>query len=384
MSRKIAVFTGTRADYGLLHGVMKAIQADPSLDLQIIAGAMHWSPEFGSTWEQIVKDGFAIDAKVEMLLSSDSAVGVAKSMGLGVLGFADALERLQPDILVVLGDRFEALAIAQAALVMRIPIAHIHGGEITEGAYDDAIRHAITKMAQWHFVATKAYQQRVIQMGEAPNRVFNTGAVGLDFLHHQTLLSKPQLAKALNFDLVAPYFLVTYHPVTQMQEDPVQTFDAMLAALDEFAGHQIILTYPNADNGGRAIIARLQAYAAGQSQRVLALPSLGSARYLSALAHASAMVGNSSSGVVEAASLHVPTVNIGVRQLGRIAADSVIHCEPTQQAISKALRQAVSESFVQRCAEVINPYDQGGAACRIVEQLRGVPLSTHKSFYDLV
>ncbi len=383
MKRRVAVFTGTRAEYGLLYWLMKDIQASEELALQVIVSGMHLAPEFGETWKQIEADGFPVDAKVEMLLSSDTPVGVVKSMGLGTIGFADALDRLKPDMLVVLGDRFEALAVVQAALVMRIPVAHLHGGEITEGAYDDAIRHAITKMASLHFTAAEPYRQRVIQMGEAPESVFNVGAVGLDHLLRGVPMSLDALSESLGFSLREPYFLVTYHPVTLAEEDPETSFRAMLAALDQFPGHQVILTYPNADNGGRTIIPILEDYARSQPDRVVAIPSLGFRRYLSALSRASAMIGNSSSGIIEAPAFGVPTVNIGARQLGRLAAESVLHCAPGQAAIADAIAAAVSPGFAARCKGVVNPYGQGNAASQIVRILESRSGPFVKHFHDL-
>lgn len=383
MTRRVAVFTGTRAEYGLLYWLMKEIQASQSLELQVIVSCMHLSPEFGETWRQIQSDGFVIDAKVEMLLSSDTDVGTVKSMGLGTLGFADALDRLRPDVLVVLGDRFEALSIVQAALIMRIPVAHLHGGELTEGAYDDAIRHAISKMAYLHFVAAQPYRQRVIQMGEAPERVFNVGAVGLDHLKRTPALSSGELAETLDFDFDAPFLLVTYHPVTLQAEDPVASFDALLQALDTFSGYGVVLTYPNADNGGRAIIPMIEAYAARNTGRVLVVPSLGFRRYLSVVAKAAAVVGNSSSGLIEVPSFGVPTVDIGARQAGRLCAASVVHCQPDKASIEAALEKALSAPFAAACKTVENPYGQGDAARQIVQILETCDVSGHKSFHDL-
>lgn len=382
-SRRIAVFTGTRAEYGLLYWLMKDIQASGQLALQVIVGGMHLSPEFGETWKLIEADGFPIDARVEMLLSSDTPVGVVKSMGLGTIGFADALARLAPDLLVVLGDRFEALAVVQAALILRIPVAHLHGGEITEGAYDDAIRHAITKMASLHFTAAEPYRRRVIQMGEAPETVFNVGAIGLDHLRRSVPMGLAELSASLGFALRGPYFIVTYHPVTLADEDPEATCKALLEALERFPGYQAILTYPNADNGGRALIPLLEGYARGRPERVLALPSLGFQRYLGALAACAAMIGNSSSGIIEAPAFGVPTVNIGARQRGRLAADSVLHCAPDREAIHQAIARAVSPGFAAACRGVANPYGQGNAAAEIVRVLESRPGPFSKHFHDL-
>lgn len=383
MTKKIAVFTGTRAEYGLLYWLLKDIQADKDLRLQLLVTGMHLSPEFGETFHQIEKDGFVIDEKIEILLSSDSAVGIAKSMGLGVLGFADALSRLSPDALVILGDRFEALAAAQTAMILRIPVVHLHGGEITEGAYDDAIRHAITKLSYLHATSTEEYRQRVIQLGEAPERVFNVGAIGLDHLQRGTFLTVDELAKSLNFPLKQPFVVVTYHPVTLADEEPVSSFNAILDALDQEPSLQIILTYPNADDGGRKIIPLLEAYAAKQPERVLAIPSLGQARYLSAIKHASAVIGNSSSGIIEVPSFDVPTVNIGMRQRGRLAAKSVLHCDATVDSISTCLKFALSRSYKDEGCSMDNPYGQGNASALVISMLKNMNFSAVKTFYDV-
>lgn len=378
--KTVAVFTGSRAEYGLLYWLMKEIQADPDLQLKLIVSGMHLSPEFGLTAQQIEQDGFKIDEKIEMLLSSDTSVGVVKSMGVALLGLADTLPRLQADVLIILGDRFEALAAAQAAMLQRIPVAHLHGGEITEGAYDDAIRHAITKLSHWHFTSTECYRQRVIQLGEHPERVFNVGAVGLDHLSKTPLMSLTELEESLDFPLDTPFFVVTYHPVTLADEDPVITFSALLKALDMFPEHRVILTYPNADDGGRAIIPLLERYAAEQPQRVKAISSLGYRRYLSAVMHCRAVVGNSSSGIIEVPSLHVPTVNIGARQSGRLAANSVIHCQPNQASIVSAIQTALQPLADEQFA---NPYGQGDASAQIITHLKSVSMSCIKPFYDL-
>nr|WP_158161576.1 UDP-N-acetylglucosamine 2-epimerase [Vibrio mimicus] len=381
--KKVAVFTGTRAEYGLLFWLLKDIQADAELKLQLLVSGMHLSPEFGETYQQIERDGFHIDEKIEILLSSDSAVGTAKSMGLGVLGFADALARLNPDVLVILGDRFEALAAAQTALILRIPVIHLHGGEITEGAYDDAIRHAITKLSYLHGTSTEAYRQRVIQLGEAPERVKTIGAIGLDHLKRAQFMDVSALAKSLNFPLTQPYFLVTYHPVTLGEEAPEASFQALLNALDTYPEHQVILTYPNADDGGRRIIPMLEAYAAANPERVLAIPSLGQVRYLSAVKYASAVIGNSSSGIIEVPSFDVPTVNIGVRQQGRLAAKSVLHCKATQVDIEMAIEMAVSRHYKAEEDIIDNPYGQGDSSAQVIAMIKSLHFEPCKSFYDL-
>ncbi|WP_434357284.1 UDP-N-acetylglucosamine 2-epimerase [Parasalinivibrio latis] len=382
--KKVAVFTGTRAEYGLLYWLLKDIDADPELTLQLLVSGMHLSPEFGETFKQIEKDGFRIDEKVEMLLSSDTSVGTAKSMGLGILGFADALSRLSPDVLIVLGDRFEALAAAQTSMILRVPVIHLHGGEITEGAYDDAIRHAITKLSYLHGTSTEEYRQRVIQLGESPERVKNVGAIGLDHLNRATFMSVGDLGESLKFKLETPYFVVTYHPVTLGDEHPEESFQALLDALDEFPDHQIILTYPNADDGGRRIIPMLERYAAESPKRVLAIPSLGQLRYLSAVKHACAVIGNSSSGIIEVPAFDVPTVDIGSRQKGRLAAKSVIHAEPSTQSISHAMEIAVTRSYKTSENEVIdNPYGQGDASSQVIEMIKSMNFEPCKPFYDV-
>jgi UDP-hydrolysing UDP-N-acetyl-D-glucosamine 2-epimerase len=381
--KKIAVFTGTRAEYGLLFWLLKDIQNDPELKLQLLVSGTHLSPEFGETYKQIEKDGFEIDEKIEILLSSDSAVGTAKSMGLGVLGFTDALARLKPDVLVILGDRFEALAAAQTAMILRIPIFHLHGGEITEGAYDDAIRHAITKLSYLHGTSTETYRQRVIQLGEAPERVKNVGAIGLDHLKRSTFMSLEELSQSLDFLLDKPFFLVTYHPVTLGDEVPEESFQALLDAMDEFPEHQVILTYPNADDGGRRIIPILEQYARDNAQRVYATPSLGQVRYLSAVKHASAVIGNSSSGIIEVPAFDVPTVNLGARQKGRLAAKSVLNCEPNKKSIVNSIEIAVNRSYKSVDEVVHNPYGQGNTSGQVIAMIKSSQFESSKVFYDL-
>ncbi|MDI4671251.1 UDP-N-acetylglucosamine 2-epimerase [Pseudoalteromonas shioyasakiensis] len=380
---KVAVFTGTRAEYGLLYWLLKDIQDDPELVLQLLVSGMHLSPEFGETYQQIEQDGFFIDEKIEILLSSDSAVGTAKSMGLGVLGFADALNRLKPDVLVILGDRFEALAAAQTAMILRVPILHLHGGEITEGAYDDAIRHAISKLSYLHGTSTEEYRQRVIQLGEQPERVKNVGAIGLDHLKRAEFMDVAEIARSLDFPLNQPYFLVTYHPVTLADEKPEQSFNALLDALDEFKDHQVIITYPNADDGGRRIIPLLEQYAKSNPQRVCAIPSLGQKRYLSTVKNAAVVIGNSSSGIIEVPSFNVPTVNVGVRQQGRLAAKSVLNCDPNKQSIMESIKSAIKREYKTSNEHIQNPYGAGNASGQVIAMLKNMQFEPSKSFYDL-
>lgn len=385
MRRKICVVTGTRAEYGLLYWLMKAIEQDDALELQLVVTGMHLSPEFGLTYQLIEQDGFVIRERVEMLLSSDTPAGITKSVGLGTIGFADAFQRLRPDIIVLLGDRFEILAAAQAALFARIPVAHIHGGEVTEGAVDEAIRHMITKMACVHFVAAAEYRRRVVQMGEAPARVFNVGALGIDNIHRLTLLSREELQQSLHFTLRPTSFLVTYHPVTLDACGPEQAITALLQALDCFPEASVVFTMPNADTDGRRIMRRIQDYVGKNPHRAVSFASLGQLRYLSAMRQADVIIGNSSSGIIEAPAMGKPTVNIGRRQAGRLRAPSVIDCPETAEDIAAAIRQALSEDFRQSLDHMIPPYGGGNAAGKIVPVLKSIDLRqiVMKRFFDI-
>lgn len=382
-SRKICVVTGSRAEYGLMRSLLGAIAADPALTLQIVATGMHLSPEFGMTYRSIEKDGFRIDAKVEMLLSADSAVAVTKSLGLGVIGFADAFDRLAPDIVVVLGDRFEILAAAQAAMLARIPIAHIHGGETSEGAFDEGIRHAITKMAHWHFAAAEPYRRRVVQLGEAPDRVFNVGAPGLDILATAKWMGRDELATSLDMELGKPLFVVTYHPVTLESRSPRDAMMQLLGALEAFPQATIVFTYPNADTGGRVLIDCIDQFVARNRSRAKAFVSLGQLRYLSLMREANVVIGNSSSGLTEAPAMKRATVNIGNRQNGRLKASSVIDATDDQTSIIAAIEQALSAEFVSRLPATHSLYGQGNAAAAIVSILRSATLSVQKAFFDI-
>lgn len=383
--RKICVVTGTRAEYGLLYWLMKEIKADEELELQIVATGQHLSPEFGLTYKTIEADGFTIDAKVEMLLSSDTPVGTAKAVGLGTIGFADALDRLKPDILVLLGDRFEALSAAQAAMMLRIPVAHLHGGERTEGAIDEAIRHSITKMAQLHFVSEPEYRSRVIQLGEAPSRVFEVGAVGIDNIVRLPLLNLENLENQLGFSLGEKFFLLTYHPETQSDKSPTEAIHILFDALDAFQDYKVIFTQANSDAGGRIIDALVEKYAVENPCRVLSVKSLGQVRYLSAMKLCSAVVGNSSSGLLEAPVLYRPAVNIGDRQKGRKRYPSVIDCAEDRDSIEAAIKRAVSDTFAKEMNQMIMPHADGKIAVGIKEILRTTSLEgiCRKQFYDL-
>lgn len=372
--RKICVVTGSRAEFGLLFGLMKEIQSDSSLGLQVVVTGMHLSPEFGLTYKEIEKE-FFINKKIEMLLSSDTSIGISKSMGLAQISFAEAYEELGPDIVVVLGDRYEIFSAVSAAMIARIPIAHIHGGETTEGAFDEAIRHSITKMSHLHFVATEAYRQRVIQLGEDPKRVFNFGAPGLDNIHNLNLLAKDEFEKSIGFKLGIKNLLVTFHPVTLEQSSAQEQFQQLLFALDEFGDTHIIFTKANADTDGRVINSMIDSYVSANSSKAIAFTSLGQMRYLSALQYVDAVVGNSSSGLIEAPSFKIGTVNIGDRQKGRIKADSVIDCTPDRNAIINAIRQLYSSEFQKILCDVINPYGEGGSSKKIAGILRSHPLT---------
>jgi GDP/UDP-N,N'-diacetylbacillosamine 2-epimerase (hydrolysing) len=384
MSRKICVITGTRADYGLLRWVMQGIKDDADLNLQIIATGMHLSPEFGLTYKAIEADGFEIDRKVEMLTSSDTPVGIAKSMGLGMIGFADALNELNPDLIVVLGDRFEIFAAVATALVARIPVAHLHGGESTEGLIDEAIRHSITKMAHLHFVAAVEYKQRVIQLGEQPEHVFLVGGLGIDNIKRLQLLDRNALEADLGFKFGKKNLLITFHPVTLENASAVTQMQALLAALAKLEDTQLIFTMPNADTDGRTLIKMVEQFAS-QHANALAFTSLGQLCYLSCMAQVDGVVGNSSSGLVEVPSFKKGTINIGDRQRGRLQATSVINCEPNQQSIADAINILYSPSFQVNLSQVRNPYGEGGASEEIVKIIKSGTLDglIKKHFYDV-
>lgn len=385
--KRVCVITGSRAEYGLLRWVMQGLKDSEQIRLQTVVTGMHLSPEFGSTWQAIVDDGFSIDWKVDMLLGSDSAVGVTKSMGLATVGFADAFAHLAPDLVVILGDRFEILAAASAALLAGIPIAHLHGGELTEGAYDDAIRHALTKMAHLHFTAAEPYRARVIQMGEDPARVWCTGGFGLDGVVKLHRMTRPELEESLGLSLGEQALMITFHPETASGASPRAQMAELLAALEETAA-QLIFTMPNADNEGRVLFAMIEDFVARHPDRSCVHTSLGQRRYLSALAQVDAVVGNSSSGLIEAPAFGKGTVNIGARQDGRLRAASVVDCAADRGAIVQAIAQVLTPGFRAGLAEQTNPYGEGGASARTVsiieDWLAGSAESEPKRFYDLL
>lgn len=384
--RHVAIVTGGRPDYGLFLPLLRALSDDSDFKLSVVATGMHLMPEQGETWRDIERDGFTIAEKVDLDLASDSPVAIAQSVGIGVAKMAGMLSRVRPDILVLLGDRFESLAAAVAAMIARIPIAHIHGGESTEGLIDEAIRHSISKMSQLHFTATEEYRRRVIQLGEQPSRVFCVGAIGLDNVRRNELLSRSELEAALGVRLGTPTFLVTLHPVTLEHGTSSEHAEALIAALDTFPDAKVVMTLPNADTDSGALRDRLETYVSEHRDRATALAALGTRRYLSLLAQCDVVIGNSSSGLIEAPSFHVPTVNIGDRQRGRIAPRSVIHCASTTEDIRNAIVKALASQFRAGLAGMENPYGDGRATPQIVEVLRRVKLDgdlIKKRFYDL-
>jgi GDP/UDP-N,N'-diacetylbacillosamine 2-epimerase (hydrolysing) len=384
--RTICVVTGTRAEYGLLYWILKGIQASIDLELKIIATGMHLSPEFGLTYKQIESDGFLIDRKVEMLLSSDTSTAIIKSIGLGMIGFADAYKELEPDLLLVLGDRFEIFSAVSAAMIAQIPVAHLHGGETTEGAFDEAFRHSITKMSHIHFTSTEEYRNRVVQLGEQPKHVFNVGAVGIDSIKRLKLLSKKELEEAIGFTLGKQNLLVTFHPVTLEKATAESQFKNILRALDELEETHLIFTKSNADTDGRIINRMIDDYVSMRQEKAVVHTSLGQLRYLSTIQYMDGVVGNSSSGIMEVPSFKVGTVNIGDRQLGRIKVASIIDCKPSYEGVQSALSKLFSGDFKKQIKSTVSPYGDGGVSEKIIHHIREIPLQgiVKKTFYNLI
>lgn len=384
MGRKICVVTGTRAEYGLLHHLMKRIQNEPELELKLIVTGMHLSPEFGLTYKEIEADDFVIDEKIEMLISGDSTTAITKSVGLGVISFADALERIKPDILLVLGDRFEIFAVVQAAMMMRIPVAHIHGGELTQGAIDDAIRHSITKMSHLHFTASEEYKDRVIQMGEQPDTVYNVGALGIEGIRKTKSMDLEELSESLHFQL-EKFFLVTLHPTTLEGSSSEQQIQNLLQALDQFPDYQILFTKTNADADGRIINQYIEAYVGQNPDRTRVYTSLGQVRYLNAIRHCEMVIGNSSSGLLESPVFNKPTINIGMRQEGRLKAASIIDCSFAIEDIEQAISKGLSASFKEEIKNTPLLYGEGHTSEQIALILKETKLDhiLLKKFYDL-
>jgi GDP/UDP-N,N'-diacetylbacillosamine 2-epimerase (hydrolysing) len=382
--RKICVVTGTRADYGLLYWLLKELAADKEVNLQLVVTGMHLSHEFGNTY-QIIEKEFTIDRKVDMLLSSDTPVGISKSMGLAQIGFADAYNELSPDIIVILGDRYEMLSAASVAMIAGIPIAHIGGGDKTEGAFDESIRHSITKMSHLHFTATEQYKNRVIQLGENPQYVFNVGGMGTENINRMKLLSQKEFEESIDFTLNTKNLLVTFHPVSLEKSTSQIQFQELLNALDSLKDTHIIFTKANSDTDGRIINSMIDEYIANNPYKSVGFTSLGQLRYLSSLQYVDAMVGNSSSGLLEAPSFKKGTINIGDRQKGRIKADSVIDCKPTKEEILNAFDKLYSEDFQNSLQNITNPYGEGSPALKIVKILKSTNLDNilKKSFYDI-
>lgn len=385
--KRIGIMTGTRAEYGLLKPLMQEINKDNDLELYLIVSGMHLSPEFGMTYQEIEEDGFEINAKVEMLLSSDSPAGISKSIGLGVIGFADEFQRADLDMLILLGDRYEALSAAISAMVMRIPIAHLHGGELTEGAIDEGIRHSITKMSYLHFTSTEQYRNRVIQLGENPERVFYVGALGVENIKKINLMTKEELEKSIHFEIDENTVVVTYHPVTLENNTVEEQFLNLLKVLDRNPKIRMIFTKANADTNGRIVNELIDKYAAQNSERACAFMSLGQKRYLSALKYCRIVIGNSSSGIIEAPSFGKPIINIGDRQKGRICADSVINCGYTQQEIQQAMETALTKEFENKASNCRNPYEKENTAANIISVIKDYLLNDKiklkKGFYDI-
>ena len=385
--KRIGIMTGTRAEYGLLKSLMQEINKDNDLELYLIVSGMHLSPEFGMTYKEIEEDGFEINAKVEMLLSSDSPAGISKSIGLGVIGFADEFQRADLDMLILLGDRYEALSAAICAMVMRIPIAHLHGGELTEGAIDEGIRHSITKMSYLHFTSTEQYRNRVIQLGENPERVFYVGALGVENIKKINLMTKEELEKSIHFEIDENTVVVTYHPVTLENNTVEEQFLNLLEVLDRNPKIRMIFTKANADTNGRIVNELIDKYTAQNSERACAFMSLGQKRYLSALKYCRIVIGNSSSGIIEAPSFGKPIINIGDRQKGRICADSVINCGYTQQEIQQAMETALTKEFENKASNCRNPYEKENTAANIISVIKDYLLNDKiklkKGFYDI-
>ena len=383
-TRKICIVTGTRAEYGLLYWLMRELEDDKDIKMQVIVTGMHLSPEFGLTYKEVEKD-FKIDRKVEMLISSDSSVGISKAIGLGQISFAETYEELKPDIIVVLGDRYEIFSAVSAAMIARIPVAHLHGGEATEGLIDEAIRHSITKMSHLHFTATEDYRNRVIQLGENPERVFNVGGVGIENIKRMKLLSREEFEKSIKFKLDKKNILVTFHPVTLENKTAGKQFGELLDAIDELQDTTIIFTRANSDTDGRVINQMIDEYVAKNSHKAIEFASLGQLRYLSALQYIDATVGNSSSGLSETPSFKIGAINIGDRQKGRIKATNVIDCLPNKKSIQKALEYLYSEEFNLTLKKSENPYGDGCSSKKIIKVLKTTRLDNilQKTFFNI-
>lgn len=385
MRKKVSILTATRAEYGLLKPLIKRLNTVENFDVRVVVTGAHLSPEFGLTYKEIEQDGINIDEKIEILLSADTPSAISKSMGLAMISFADYFEKLKPDMLIVLGDRYETLAVATVAMNQRIPIVHLHGGETTEGAIDESIRHAITKMSYLHFTSTEEYRSRVIQLGENPDRVFSVGAIGIENIVNEKLMSKSELEKSINYKLDKPYALVTFHPVTLEGNEYRKQVKELLDVCELYKDMKFIFTKANADASGRTINQMIDDFVE-RNNHVVAFNSLGMLRYLSALKYSTMVIGNSSSGLLEAPSFGIPTINIGDRQKGRLQADSVINCKPDKDDIERAIKIALSKEFKEEVKNTINPYGDGNTSEKIVEIIKDFILNNKinlkKKFYD--
>ncbi len=383
--KKVCVVTSSRADYGLLFHLLKKIKKSPFLDLQLIVSGSHLSQQHGMTLNEIKNDGFTIDASVSIIQENDSHLDISRAVSDGIIGFSEAYERLSPDLVLMLGDRYEILACAIAATIANLPIVHLHGGEITEGAQDEAFRHSITKMAHLHFVAAKPYMERVIQLGENPKSVFCYGGLGVDAIRHTSLMSREELAKELNADLNKKALLITFHPVTLERLKSYEQMKSLLLILSEFSNFTIIFTMPNADIDGSKIATQIEAFV-NNNDNTHYFKSLGQQKYYSCLYHFDAVIGNSSSGLLEAPSFKIPTINIGSRQDGRIRAKNIIDCEPNTKQIREAIKLGLSSKFAAEIKNTINPYGSGGASEKIIKVLEKINTSDlgRKIFYDLI
>lgn len=366
MSKKICIVTGSRAEYGIMKPLFLQFSNEKEVDLQVVVTGMHLSPEFGFTYQEIEEDGFPITEKIEILLSSNTVIGVSKSIGLACISFSEAFERLKPDLILLLGDRYEIFAAATVALLANIPIAHLHGGELTEGAVDDAFRHAITKMSTLHFTSTESYRNRVIQLGEQPSQVLSFGALGVENVKQVSLLTKQELEASLKFPIESPFAVITFHPVTLEQHSAKEQVSSLLEALDRFPKMTLLFTKANSDAEGQIINQMIEEYVKTRKNAIV-FASLGQQKYFSTLQFADVVIGNSSSGIIEAPSFHIPTVNIGNRQKGRIYAESVIHCSSDKEAIYKALLQAMDSTMKEKCIHIKNPYEGTDTSKKIVQ-----------------
>lgn len=383
--RKICVVTGSRAEYGLLRPLIDNIKKSDQLKLILIVTGMHLSPEFGLTIGEIENDGYVVTDKVEMLLSSDTPSSISKSIGIGLIGFSDKLNFYKPDLVVILGDRYEILSAAIPALISCIPIAHIHGGESTEGAIDESIRHSITKMSNFHFVAAKKYRERVIQLGENPENIFNVGSLGIDNIKKIKLLSKDKLQKLLDFKFGSKNLIITFHPVTLELNSGENQFKELLDALFELEEISLIFTMPNSDSNSRIIMQMIEKFCKERKNSKY-FKSLGQLNYLSCLNYVDGVVGNSSSGLIEAPSFKKATINIGDRQKGRLKAKSIIDCSPDKNSIIKSINKIYSQDFKNILKNVINPYGNGGASESISKIITEIKLDNilKKKFFDIL